>query len=213
MTFALLSTVLSLSVVAFLVAERLDWRLGRWLFKPLASTAFVAAALSSGAPATVYGRWVVTALAFSWLGDVLLIPRSMVTFRLGLGSFLVGHIAFAVAFVARGVALDGTAATAGVAALVAWPVARWLLPHVTAKMRVPVILYMLAISIMVALAVGTTVAHPRAIVLVAALAFYLSDLSVARDRFVAPGFVNRLWGIPLYYAAQVLFAYSVRAQP
>ena len=40
----------------------------------------------------------------------------------------------------------------------------------------------------------------------AAVAFYLSDVSVARDRFVAPGFGNRIWGLPLYYAAQLLFA-------
>ena len=42
----------------------------------------------------------------------------------------------------------------------------------------------------------------------AAVAFYLSDVSVARDRFVAPGFGNRIWGLPLYYAAQLLFALS-----
>lgn len=39
--------------------------------------------------------------------------------------------------------------------------------------------------------------------------FWCSDLAVARDRFIAPGFVNRLWGLPLYYAAQVAFAWSV----
>ena len=38
--------------------------------------------------------------------------------------------------------------------------------------------------------------------------FYLSDLAVARDRFVSPGFANALWGLPLYYVAQLLFAYS-----
>jgi hypothetical protein len=40
---------------------------------------------------------------------------------------------------------------------------------------------------------------------------YLSDLSVARDRFVKPAFVNRLWGLPLYYASTVLIAWSARA--
>ena len=29
---------------------------------------------------------------------------------------------------------------------------------------------------------------------------------MARDRFVAPGFDNRLWGLPLYYGAQIWFA-------
>jgi len=39
-----------------------------------------------------------------------------------------------------------------------------------------------------------------------AVLFWLSDLAVARDRFVRPGFVNPLVGLPLYYAAQLLLA-------
>jgi hypothetical protein len=68
---------------------------------------------------------------------------------------------------------------------------------------------MTAISAMVSLAVGSHFHSPAPIALGGAIAFYLSDLSVARDRFVAPGFVNRLWGIPLYYFAQLLFAYAL----
>ncbi len=39
--------------------------------------------------------------------------------------------------------------------------------------------------------------------------FYLSDLFVARERFVTSAFVNRLVGLPLYYGGQVLLALSV----
>jgi uncharacterized membrane protein YhhN len=53
------------------------------------------------------------------------------------------------------------------------------------------------------------VREPSLPILIGALAFFLSDLSVARNRFVAPGFVNRLWGLPLYYAAQLLLASSI----
>ena len=45
--------------------------------------------------------------------------------------------------------------------------------------------------------------------LAAALLFYASDFFVARDRFVRPGFVNRLIGLPLYYAAQAWFAWTI----
>jgi uncharacterized membrane protein YhhN len=41
---------------------------------------------------------------------------------------------------------------------------------------------------------------------VGALLFYVSDLAVARNRFVAPGFANRAWGLPAYYAGQMLLA-------
>ena len=49
------------------------------------------------------------------------------------------------------------------------------------------------------------------IVAVGAIAFWLSDLAVAQQRFHAHrlplrGFYVRLWGLPLYYVAQLLFA-------
>jgi len=47
--------------------------------------------------------------------------------------------------------------------------------------------------------------------LAGALSFYVSDLAVARDRFVAPGFSNRLWGLPLYYGGTLLLATTAGA--
>ena len=46
-------------------------------------------------------------------------------------------------------------------------------------------------------------------VLAGAVLFFLSDLGVARDRFVSPGVWNRAVGLPLYYGAQLLLAASV----
>ena len=59
---------------------------------------------------------------------------------------------------------------------------------------------------MVATAAAAVGAGGEGIILIGAIAFYLSDLSVARDRFVTPAFYNRLWGLPLYYAAQFVLA-------
>jgi uncharacterized membrane protein YhhN len=204
MAFALLT---AFGMVLFLAAERRRWRAGKWLGKPLASAGFVAVALDRGALGTPYGRLVLAALVFSFAGDLLLIPAS--TLLVGLGAFLVGHLWFAAAFLVRGVSPPAAAVAAVGAALALLPVARWLLPHVRGRMRAPVIAYMTAISAMVALAAGSHAARPAPLLLGGALAFYFSDLSVARDRFVAAGFVNRLWGIPLYYAAQLSLAWSV----
>jgi YhhN family len=42
--------------------------------------------------------------------------------------------------------------------------------------------------------------------------FYLSDVTVALDRFVTGRrFVNRAIGLPLYYGGQFLLAYSIGA--
>jgi uncharacterized membrane protein YhhN len=86
---------------------------------------------------------------------------------------------------------------------------RWLQPHVPAKLRVPVRAYFVAISAMVACAFGTFGLAGGRVLLLGALMFFFSDLAVARDRFVAHGFVNRLWGLPLYYGGQLLLALSV----
>jgi hypothetical protein len=41
-----------------------------------------------------------------------------------------------------------------------------------------------------------------------AVLFFVSDLFVARNRFVAPGLANRLLGLPAYYGGQVLIAWG-----
>jgi uncharacterized membrane protein YhhN len=71
-----------------------------------------------------------------------------------------------------------------------------------------VLAYIVVITVMLAVAVSVTPSGAPWPVLPAAVAFYASDLAVARDRFVTPGFINRAFGLPLYYAAQLLFAVS-----
>ena len=48
------------------------------------------------------------------------------------------------------------------------------------------------------------------ILFVGAFAFYLSDLAVARQRFVVKSFTNKAWGLPLYFGAQLVLAWTVR---
>jgi uncharacterized membrane protein YhhN len=193
-----------------LIAELTSWKAGVRFAKPLASLVFVTAALSGGALQSLYGRAVLAALVFSWFGDVLLISRAKTVFRAGLVSFLLCHIAYGFAFAVRNPAPLWTASALVCAAWAAIPTARWLFPHLPRDMRVPVFAYLTVISLMVTLAVGAFGSSGRWSILAGALAFYLSDLAVARDRFVAPGFINRIWGLPVYYAAQLLLASTVR---
>lgn len=207
MTAWILLTIVAVALL--LHAESRGSRAGIWTWKPIASTGFVATALAAGATSTTYGTWVLAALVLSWWGDVLLIPKTRGSFLLGLGAFLLAHVAYVAAFVSRGVSF--TAAVAGLVVLTVpfVAVARWLLPKVPAPMVLPVRAYMLVITAMVACAFATAVAHGGGAILAGALAFYLSDLSVARDRFVAPGFDNKLWGWPLYFGAQLVLASTV----
>ena len=81
-------------------------------------------------------------------------------------------------------------------------------------MLVPVTLYMVVISVMVAGA-WAAFRNPRVrrlgawFILVGAVFFYVSDIFVAHQRFVIEQFYNRLIGLPLYYTAQFLLAFSV----
>jgi uncharacterized membrane protein YhhN len=81
---------------------------------------------------------------------------------------------------------------------------KWLWPHL-GEMRLPVLAYCVVIGAMVWLALGV----PDPLVRWGAGLFFVSDLFVARGRFVRPGKVNQLVGWPLYYAGQFLLALSL----
>ena len=196
-------------VIVLLVAEWREAPTLRWFAKPLASAGFLLAALAAGARDSQYGHVVLVALALGMLGDVLLIPAASATFLAGLASFLLGHLAFALAFVVRGVsapAMFGAAALLALPAALSW---RWLAPHVPTKMRAPVVAYIAVISIMVAAAAGTLGTPGGGVILVGAVMFFVSDLAVARQRFVERTPWNKLWGLPLYYGGQLVLAGSV----
>ncbi len=202
--FVLLTPV---AVAGLLYSEATENRRGIWIAKPLASTGFLCVALAAGALDTTYGRLVLAALVLCWLGDVLLIPPR--TFVVGLASFLLGHVAFAAAFLLRGAAPLATLAAALVLVIPLVVALRWLRPHVPEKLRTPVRAYVGVISAMLACATGAAWGGATPAVLIGAAAFYLSDLAVARQRFVEKSFANKLWGLPLYYGATLLLASTV----
>ena len=191
MDFAPPILVCALAVAGLLVAEYRDSRAGLWLTKPLASAAFVWLAVAAGALASTYGRLVLLALLLCLLGDLLLIPRDQ---------------PFSAAFLTRPLDPAGLLAGAVVLALLIGWVLRWLGRSLPPDMVIPVRVYMLVIGVMSALACGATAAGGPVLLAIGALAFTASDISVARDRFVRHQFINRAWGLPLYYAAQLLLA-------
>ena len=202
-------TLCAVAVVALLVAEYRGSQRGLWLTKPVASAAFLWAGLLAGALDDTYGRLVLLGLALCFAGDVLLIPRDRPgVFRAGIFAFLLGHVAYAAAFLTQPLAPAGLVAGGLLLGVVVWAVLRWLGRSLPADMVWPVRAYLVVISIMATLACGVTAAGGPRAVAVGALAFTASDVSVARDRFVRHEFVNRAWGLPLYYAAQLLIAVS-----
>jgi uncharacterized membrane protein YhhN len=195
------------AVSGLLWSEWRGSRAGLWLTKPLASLAFIWAGLQAGAAESTYGLLILLGLGLCLLGDLLLIPLGRpVVFRAGVFAFLAGHVAYSAAFLTRPIHLLGLAVGVVLLSVALGRVLRWLSPSLPKDMVWPVRAYMLVIGIMSALACGVTAAGGPWAVVIGALAFTASDVSVARDRFVRPEFANRAWGLPLYYAAQLLIA-------
>jgi len=153
---------------------------------------------------------VLLGLLLCLLGDLLLIPNDRPgVFRAGVFAFLAGHVAYSAAFMTRPLDAFGLAAGAILLAVVVGGVLRWLGGSLPQGMVWPVRIYMIVIGVMSTLACGVTAAGGPWAVAVGALAFTASDVSVARDRFVRHQFLNRAWGLPLYYLAQLLIASTV----
>lgn len=203
----------ALAVAALLWAEKAEAQWGIWLAKPVAAGAFLCLAWNLGATDTVYGRRILAALIFCWLGDLLLIPRGGPWFRLGILAFLVGHLAFAVAFLSWPVAYSYLLAGGVVMGLFAWRVGVWLIPHLQTPQHraylLPVRLYTGVISAMVAVAMAVVGAGASPWLLIGAVMFAVSDLSVAKRRFVEARFQDVVWGLPLYFGAQLILASTV----
>jgi uncharacterized membrane protein YhhN len=192
----------------------------RVIAKPIASLAFVALGLftiTSCEPSVAawddYQRYIVIGLVLGMAGDIALLGKSNAAFLAGLSVFLLGHIAYIVAFAQLAPPNTWASAFALVPIAVAGIALRLLWPKL-GTMRVPVIAYVLTIVTMMIAAfaaakVEVVPERNRSLLLVGAALFFASDLAVARDKFVGASFVNRAWGLPTYYAGQLLIAWSM----
>ena len=147
---------------------------------------------------------IVAGLILGWFGDVALSFRRHRAFMFGLVAFLSGHVAYGCRLSAavksicdRGRKHHVTGTRSVGIALVMEPVD----PIASVARRdLPVL-----IAAMVGAAVGQ-LQQPQGHYFVGAILFALSDLLVARERFVAPGFANALIGLPIYYTGQSMIA-------
>ena len=204
-----------LALIALLLAQRGEHRAAVWVAKPLASSGFVALALAAGAfqkisAGDLYALALLTGLILAWWGDVLLIPRNRPGgFRGGLLAFLLGHVAYGLAFGSLGIDWRAAAAATLLLLAPALIVLRWLKTRVPRELKGPVRAYVFVISAMLVLALGAVARGADPLIALGAALFYVSDLAVARDRFIAPGFINAAWGLPCYYAGQLVLAFTL----
>lgn len=177
--------------------------------KPVATIAIAALAISVAGDAP-NGAVVAAIIGFAscLAGDVALLP-AVDQFVVGLGSFLVGHIAFVVMFVLLGLDRPWLGAVAGVAVLiVAAVVGRRIIAGARAKdgaLFIPVCAYLSVISSMAI--VGWATGRPWAIV--GSSLFVLSDSILGWGEFVKEHRWTHVSIMVTYHAALLGLALSL----
>jgi uncharacterized membrane protein YhhN len=212
-----LNTVIIIAALFLLVGllffEKNGKLKGKLPTKTILSGLFILTALLQPQPIPEYFYILLIGLIFCLGGDVFLALPQEHMFLFGLVSFLLGHICYVACFFYVADVNPWTWGGSAIGLAISGLVFFWLRPHL-GSMLVPVIAYIIVITAMVIGAfsvLGDTTLHStgRFMVLFGAVSFYISDLFVARDRFLKTEFVNRLIGLPLYYGGQFLLAFSI----
>jgi uncharacterized membrane protein YhhN len=166
--------------------------------QPLVMLALIAAALLVDMEPSSLRPWIVVALVAGLTGDVLLLP-AVDRFLTGLGAFLIGHLAYVVAF---SIVWDPSRLVAIAIVALVLMLAVFGVPIVRAvrssAMFVPVLAYV-AVSATVVLVAAET---GRWFLFVGAMTFAASDSILGYDRFVAHNDRHRTLVHMTYHAGQ-----------
>jgi uncharacterized membrane protein YhhN len=145
---------------------------------------------------------ITTGLLFGSLGDIFLTfqNRNEFFFMLGLGSFLIGHIFYIIYFIKNfkfhtiglGISIVITISSIGISNI--------LLPTLPENLTLPVLIYIIVISLMV---ISTTFYHNfNYFAIIGAILFLISDTIIAWNKFIKPIPFAHLYIMLLYYLGQ-----------
>ncbi|MDT5165315.1 MAG: hypothetical protein QOC88_2209 [Mycobacterium sp.] len=185
---------------------------GQWGAQPAfkASMALLLALAAAAHPIVRERRWLMLALLFSAIGDVLLaVPWWAASFVLGLGAFLLAHVCFLGALLplVRRSRLSGWSPARLIAVALMWAACvallTWFWPQLERDaMTIPVTVYMLVLVAMVSAALLARL--PTLWTAFGAVSFAWSDAMIGISRFVLG---TEALAVPIwwtYAAAQVL---------
>ena len=196
------------SLIGFVVFAVVDWVAVARRAKRVeyaAKPAVLVALLIYAATGPAASPWLLAALVLSLCGDVaLMLPADL--FVVGLAAFLLAHVAYIIDFEAT---VSARALWLAIVLAVASPLARRIIRCVgDASLRVPVGVYMVVISLMVA----SAAASGSALAAAGAVLFFSSDAVIAWNRFVRPF----AWAQPVimvtYHVCQLALVAALRAR-
>lgn len=207
--------VLVVTVTWLIRAEFHNFRRLVYILKPISTLLVIGVVLPEllqTLAASMYTKLIFFGLLCSLGGDLaLMFPENRKAFPLGLGLFLIAHLFYISAFLVL-----GNLVTTDIfwALLMALPGLLFykLMQANLGTLKIPVIAYIIIISIMVATALTFSrneFMSSRKIFLIIGGAglFYISDLILASNRFWKPWKYSRI-SLAFYYAGQLLLALS-----
>ncbi len=211
----ILCAVLAIAGSLLAGGDQSGWRWLHYLTKPTATLLLLVAVLRNIGPSSgAYGMAIAVGLAFAAAGDFfLMLPGDY--FLAGLVCFLLTHCAYIWALT-RDSRFAEDKRVFALFAVIGFVVIAGLWSSLPPGMRVPVVIYALALAAMAAQAISRdrqiAVAAPRKSAARSAalggLFFMVSDTLLAYGRFRWNIPYNAVWVLGTYYAAQWLFARS-----
>lgn len=208
-TVALVFLTAVVAVADWIAVARARKDLETW-FKPATLALMIAAVVAAGALHHAAGAWLVVALVLGMIGDIALLDDAVEwRFVAGLAAFLVGHLAYVVCFVRVGLESSGWWVVGAAVVLVAFVVARGVLPAAVREggpgLGVAVAAYMGVIGAMTITGWATAslwIAGGTAV-------FVCSDTTLALNKFVRPLSWARPAIMVTYHVGQGLIAAGV----
>jgi len=216
MTTALLVLVFGSAILDWIATFR-AWGKAEMVAKP-AVMVFLFAWLYAGTKLHSAVLWFGIGILFSLVGDTLLLSPNRF-FLPGLIAFLLAHVAYIIGFsIHPAPANVWDIFFAFIILLSAVRILQRFIPALRSKgmnsLILPVVIYALTISIMLFFAVRTLAdpawqTNATALVSVGAFLFYISDLILAWNRFMAPIQNGRLLNIVAYHLGQIALIVGV----
>jgi len=151
---------------------------------------------------------IVLALVLGWIGDILLLKTSnILRFKLGLVSFLIGHVFYIVALIKYAQPFNIVVLIISAAVAVCYGIFIFKVIHTPHEMRIPVMVYEVILLAMAVLTLQFFLAHRElygALVLIGGVCFVASDtmltlLTFRKKNIYVPVMIT-------YIAAQLLIA-------
>jgi uncharacterized membrane protein YhhN len=214
--------LLILEMMGDIVFDLKGFPYGIWTFKPLLMPVLMFWYYKHTKAQTAFDKVILASLFFSWWGDNFLMPaifKTDINFLLGLGSFLIAHVLYIVAFLKTNKKAKSILFILCFAlpfALVGIGLISFLFKQNHpdfAEMSIPVMIYATVIMVMVVTAIGRyDRVNPASFkwVLLGALSFMISDMAISLNRFTFlfedTGYAARLIIMPLYVIGQYLIA-------